>query len=66
MTPDELQALIDKARAAYSAMTPEQKAIHDRDQQRSFVRGNLGIERPDSEFPAIKERVETLLGKDGT
>jgi hypothetical protein len=62
----DMQALIDRAMTAFNAMTPEQQAIHRRDQMRSFVRGNLGIEYPESEYPAICARVEKLLGKDGT
>jgi hypothetical protein len=66
MTRDELMELASKANERYMAMTPEQRAIHDRDQRRSWVRGNIGIECPESEAPAIARRVERLLGKDGT
>ncbi|MCA3704281.1 MAG: hypothetical protein INF12_14760 [Methylobacterium sp.] len=62
----DMRDLIDKALAAFNAMTPEQQAIHRRDQMRSWVRGNLGVDAPDSEWPAICARVEALLGKDGT
>ena len=37
--PPELNHLIAMARAAYDAMTPAQKAAHDYEQRRSFVRG---------------------------
>jgi hypothetical protein len=66
MTRDELMELASKAEERYRAMTPEQRAIHDRDQRRSWVRGNIGIEYPEREAPAIAARVEKLLGKDGT
>ncbi len=38
MTP-KLEKLLADARDAYDAMTPEQKANHDYEQRRSFVRG---------------------------
>lgn len=34
-----LMSLIETAKAKYEAMTPEQKASHDYEQRRSFVRG---------------------------
>ena len=40
MSP-ELQAALDRAIAAYDAMTPEQKAVHDKAQRESFVRGMM-------------------------
>jgi hypothetical protein len=39
VTEDELRALVAKAKAAYEAMTPEQKKAHDQAQQESWVRG---------------------------
>lgn len=41
----ELDALLKRARAAYDAMTPEQKTAHDAAQRESFVRANLEIDR---------------------
>jgi hypothetical protein len=39
MTEPEFKALVAKAQAVYDAMTPDQKAFHDQEQRRSFVRG---------------------------
>ncbi len=36
---EELAAMIEKAKAAYNALTPEQKAAHDQRQRESWVRG---------------------------
>lgn len=45
----ELHDLIQRARAVYVAMTPEQRAEHDATQRESFARGNLAIDRgPDA------------------
>lgn len=63
MTEEELKRLIAEAQARYDALSPEQKAIHDRDQRRSFVRGMLPDEVPPEE---VRRRVEAMLGKDGT
>lgn len=38
-TDPKLLELIDKAKAAYEAMNPDEKAEHDHEQRRSFVRG---------------------------
>lgn len=38
MTEDELKKIVAKAQARYDAMTPEQKAAHDKAQRESFVR----------------------------
>jgi hypothetical protein len=39
MTEDELKQLVACAQAKYMAMTPQEKADHDHEQRRSFVRG---------------------------
>jgi len=39
MTETELKQLVAYAQARYAALTPEQKAYHDHEQRRSFVRG---------------------------
>lgn len=41
MTEDELKNLIRKAQERYDALTPEEKAEHDRKQRESFVRGMM-------------------------
>ena len=40
-TSPELQAALDRAIAAYEAMTPEQKAAMDKAQRESFARGMM-------------------------
>jgi len=37
----ELQAALDRATAAYEAMTSAQKAAHDKAQRESFARGMM-------------------------
>lgn len=37
-----IQELIERARAAYDAMSPVDQALHDDEQRRSFVRGQCG------------------------
>lgn len=54
--PPELQALIDKARAAYDALSPEEKRAHDEAQRESFVRGNIELDRMERE-----ERMTTRI-----
>jgi hypothetical protein len=45
----ELTELIAKARAAYEAMSPEEKEAHDKTQRESWVRGEMELERLDRE-----------------
>lgn len=39
--PDDFASLCAKALALYDALTPEEKAAHDREQMISFTWGNL-------------------------
>lgn len=41
-----LDALLQRARAAYDALSPEEKAAHDEEQRRSFAYGNAVIDNP--------------------
>lgn len=43
----ELSELLKRAKAAYEALSPLEKARHDYDQKRSWVRGEMGLEHPD-------------------
>ena len=45
MTEAELMELVQKAKARYDALTPHQKAFHDYEQRRSFVRGQCPSNR---------------------
>ncbi len=59
MGEDHLAALIKKARASYDAMAPVERALHDADQRRSFVRGQSGRDPgPD----VLAEEVRRLRG----
>ena len=41
MTDAELKKLVEDAKRRYEAMTPEQKAEHDKAQRESWVRGMM-------------------------
>lgn len=43
----DLAAAMEEAMRAYRALTPEQRAEHDRLQRESFVRGNIEMDRLD-------------------
>jgi len=53
----ELKELVAKASAAYYALTPEQKAHHDYEQRRSFVRGMCPWHRPYKEWCVVVDRL---------
>jgi hypothetical protein len=44
---EELMAIIKRAQAAYEALSPIEKARHNYDQRRSYIRGEMGIEHPE-------------------
>ena len=53
----DLDALIKQAVAAYKAMSPEDKADHDYEQRRSFVRGMCPSKRDYAEYCAAVDRL---------
>jgi hypothetical protein len=53
----KLDELLKKAVAAYEALPPLEKARHNYDQRRSWVRGEMGLEYPN--MPA--DELERLL-----
>ena len=55
---EELKRMIERACAAYEAMTPEQKQYHDHEQRRSFVRGMCPSKRDYNEW---RDAVDRLL-----
>lgn len=56
-----LAALVQRARAAYDAMSPVDRAMHDAEQRRSFIRGQCGRDPgPDVLVEEIK-RLRALL-----
>jgi hypothetical protein len=57
MTDAHLWELAEKARAAYDAMTPEQKDRHDYEQRRSFVRGMCSSRQDYEEWCKIVDRL---------
>lgn len=58
MTEAELMHLIYKAKIAYAAMSPQQRAYHDHEQRRSFVRGMCPF---DKDYKAWCEVVDRLI-----
>lgn len=57
MTRMELADLVKAARDRYDAMTPDEKARHDHEQRRSFVRGMCPFSRDYNEWCEIVDRV---------
>lgn len=49
----ELNNLVKAARERYDAMTPDEKARHDHEQRRSFVRGMCPSHRDYKEWCAV-------------
>lgn len=65
MTEAELITLVKKAQAKYDALSPLEQARHNYDQQRSYVRGEMGFEHPDwsvEEINRIIDRGELKMG----
>lgn len=58
--PDELRERVAAAVEAYNAMSPVDKALHDADQKRSFVRGQLGSEPGPSTESILAAEVRRL------
>lgn len=56
MTDADLRELVDRAQAAYDAMTPSQKLRHDYMQRRSFTRGMCPWGRDFEEYCAEVEK----------
>lgn len=52
-----LANLIKQARAVYDALTPEQKAAHDYEQRRSFVRGMCPSKQDYNEWCKIVDQI---------
>lgn len=57
----ELTALLAKAKAAYEAMTPEQKREMHKAQRRSWVIGEMGMQYPDKSREEIAALVDSVL-----
>ena len=66
MTEAELKELIRKAQDAYDAMTPEQKAHHDWEQRRSFVRGMCSSKQDYGEWCKLVDRLMPPLSPSKT
>lgn len=52
-----IQELIDRAKTAYDAMNPSQRARHDYEQRRSFVRGMCPFDYDYAEWSKVVDRV---------
>lgn len=48
MSETDLQKLVAQARARYEALSPEEKAAHDKAQRESWVRGEMGWPKTDA------------------
>ena len=59
----ELDALIAKAKAAWDAMTPEQRAAEKAEQRKSFIRA---MQLPDLTPDEVAERVAEYRAKEHT
>jgi len=57
LTKADLTDLIRAAQAKYDAMTPEEKAWHDHEQRRSFVRGMCPSKRDYNEWCETVDRL---------
>jgi hypothetical protein len=57
MSPSEMDDLLKKSVAAYNAMSPEQRADHDYEQRRSFVRGMCPFRNDYSEWCKTVDRL---------
>jgi hypothetical protein len=57
MTRADLTELVKQAKDRYDAMTPADKANHDYEQRRSFVRGMCPSKRDYNEWCEVVDRV---------
>ena len=55
----DLHALVQKAMAAFEALTPEQQRAHRAEQRRSWVIGNMLLDHPDM----TRERAEQIVDR---
>lgn len=65
MTKEELMVLIQSAKAKYEAMEPKEKAEHDYEQRRSFIRGMCPSKRDYKAWCDMVDRVLPPIGRDG-
>ena len=63
MTETELKQLIAYAQASYNLMNPREKAHHDHEQRRSFVRGMCPDSRDYNEWCKLVDRMIPPLDK---
>lgn len=57
MTDQDLKELIAQAQARYDALSPEEKARHNYEQRRSFVRGMCPDNRDYEQWCAMVDRI---------
>lgn len=55
---ETLEALLQQARLIYDAMSPEEKAEHDRKQRESWMRGEMALGLDDARYTSIVNRPE--------
>lgn len=63
LTEERLRELVERANAAYEAMTPSQKLRHDYEQRRSFAKGMCPWKRDFAEYSA---EVDKLMPPEST
>jgi hypothetical protein len=66
MTVDTSAEAVECAKAAYNALSPVDKALHDSDQRRSYVRGMCGDPGPDvlaEEVRRLRAETAALAGE---
>lgn len=59
----ELDELLAKARAAYDALTPEQKWKHCRDQAISWVYGQLKLSGREVTLDSVERSIDRMIAK---
>lgn len=57
MTEAELKRLVARAQARYDALSPREKAEHDHEQRRSYVRGMCPDNRNYAEWCKMVDRI---------
>lgn len=62
---DKLAELLKKAAAAYEALSPLEKARHNYDQRRSWIRGEMGLEHPDKPADEIERLIDVGFSRAG-
>lgn len=60
----ELDILLRRARAAYDALSPEEKAAHNEEQRRDFAYGNVKLHNPNVTREMVDAAAEKMRGEE--